>query len=246
MVYEEAANMSSPLLLNVLISTLLLTTTANAADHVVSPNGSDNLISNNSGLSALSPAQITAIRSVGRNVLTAKNSQEKSEVDTEMLEKLRSNISQLIAIELAPENRAPITVQNQKENAAEHPSRTAFLEQRKVAHANARKLVGQIKDHAGSMIAHATESPKKDEMSAGFPIGTQRSELLERLAKKLETALAEGNPDSLSQLHQLQNQLNTTQRGLSDVPLAHGTPTLQAMPAGFVSSENTDPAEAKE
>ncbi|MFX8429706.1 hypothetical protein ABTL63_19220, partial [Acinetobacter baumannii] len=59
---------------------------------------------------ALNPAQITAIRSISRNVLAAKKSSTEDGTDAAQLASLRSSLDALIATDLDPRNRPPITL----------------------------------------------------------------------------------------------------------------------------------------
>ena len=90
--------------------------------------------------------------------------------------------------------------------------------------------------------AQARGTPEADTRSAGLPIGEQRARLFERWASKLDAALSEGNKDRIGQLRELRDQLRATKGSLSETPVTHGTPTLQAMPAGYVPSKNNDAA----
>ncbi len=192
-------------------------------------------------LRALSPAQINAIRAVSRNVLAAKKSGAEDSADAGQLVRLRASLDRLIAADLDPKNRMPITVQGE-ERAEQRQSRLAIADLREAARTDARALAGQMRQHGGLMAARAQANPAADTTSAGFPVGEQRARLFERWAQKLDTALADGNLDRAAQLRELRDQLQlapgqATKGGLTDAPLAHGTPTLQAMPAGFVPPE---------
>lgn len=231
--------MPLPLLLNALIVVVLLVTSAHAAENNMPR--SDTSISDYSARHALSPAQINAIRAMGRNVLAAKKTADKDNDDAiEELSRLRASLDQFIAVNIDPQNRSPITVQGQEESAEELHSRETISGQRKAAHSKALELTGQFREHAALLSSQKQKKTEKNDTSAGFPLGSQRALIFERLAQKLETALDKDNPDQFGQLRQLQDQLRSTQGGLSEAPLNHGTPTLQSMPAGFVPPENTD------
>ena len=105
-------------------------------------------------------------------------------------------------------------------------------------------LAPPLHNHAALIAARAQAAPDADTRSAGLPVGAQRARLFERWAQQLDAALADGNPDGPAQLRALQAQLQSRQRGLSEAPLTHGTPTLQAMPAGFVPAESNTAAAA--
>lgn len=82
-------------------------------------------------------------------------------------------------------------------------------------------------------------------------MGRQRAQLFERLAQKLDAVMADDNPDRTAQMLELSAQLQATatpqsgKGGMRDAPLTHGTPTLQAMPAGFVPPKSNHPAAKK-
>ena len=188
---------------------------------------------------ALTPAQLTAIRGVSRNVLAAKKSGSEDGSDAAQLVSLRASLDQLIAADLDPKNRAPITVQGQ-ESDEQRKSREKFASLRESTRADARALAAQLRQHNEFKAAQVRSQPEQDTRSAGLPIGEQRARLFERWAHKLDAALAEGNADRAGQLRELRDQLRATKGTLSDAPLTHGTPTLQAMPAGFVPPKNND------
>lgn len=182
---------------------------------------------------ALSPAQLTAIRSIGRNVLAAKKSGTEDGADVAQLISLRASLDQLIAADLDLGNRMPITVQGQ-ENGEQSKMRKRIADLREAARADARAVAVQLRHRGELKAARAHATPAKDTRSAGLPIGVQRAYLFERWAQKLDAALAEDNADRLGQLRVLREQLRVTRGSLSDAPITHSTPTLQAMPAGFV------------
>ncbi len=185
----------------------------------------------------LTPAQLTAIRGISRNVLTAKKSGAQDGSDAAQLANLRASLDQLIAADLDPSNRDLITVQGQ--DSGEQPKtreKTASL--RDVARAGARAVAEQLRQRGELKAARARGMPEEDTHSAGLPIGEQRARLFERWAQQLDAAQAEGNVDRTTELHALREQLRATHGSLRDAPATHGTPTLQAMPAGFVPPKN--------
>jgi hypothetical protein len=185
---------------------------------------------------ALSPTQIQAIRGISRNVLAAKKSGVEDDADVAQLASLRGSLDQLIAADLDPKNRAPITVQGQ-ESGEQRKTRARVTNLRDTARSDARAVVAQMRQRGETKAARARGTPEEDTRSAGLPIGEQRARLFERWAQKLDAALADENVDRSTELHALRELLRATHGSLSDAPITHGTPTLLAMPAGFVPSK---------
>ncbi len=178
----------------------------------------------------LAPAQIAAIRAIGRNVLAAKKSAVEDPADAAQLSKLRIAVESLLAAELDPENHAPLTVQG-AESASQGQAQAAAAVRRDTARTDARALAGQMRQRGELMASHAQSGDETETKSAGMPVGSQRAQLFERMAQKLDTAVAANNPDRLAQLHALRDQLQTGPGRLVEAPLTHDTPTLQAMPS---------------
>lgn len=178
----------------------------------------------------LAPAQVAAIRAIGRNVLAAKKSAVDDPADAEQLGKLRAAVDTLIASELDAKMQAPITAQGD-EAPGLSPARAAALDLREPARTDARALAGQLRQRAGRMASRAQSGGESEPKSAGFPVGSQRAQLFERMAQKLDAALAANDPERVAQLHALRDQLQAGPGRLVDAPLTHGTPTLQAMPS---------------
>jgi hypothetical protein len=186
---------------------------------------------------SLNAAQLTAIRGIGRYVLAAKKSGSEDGADAAQLARLRASLDQLIAADHDLGNRAPITVQGQ-EASEQRKAREKVVSLRESARTDARVLASQLRQQGELKIAHVRSQPEQGSHSAGLPISEQRARLFERWAQKLDGALAEGNEGRIGQLRELREQLRTTQSSVNEAPLAHGTPTLQAMPAGFVPPKN--------
>lgn len=182
---------------------------------------------------ALSPTQLAAIRGISRNVLAAKKSGSDDGADAAQLASLRASVDQLMAVDLDPKNRAPITVQGQ-ESGEQGRTREKVAKLREVARSNAAAMASQLRRRGELNVAHLRSQPEQDTRSAGMPIGEQRARLFERWAQKLDAALADDGANRAAELRTLREQLRVTRGGLSNVPLTHDTPTLQAMPAGFV------------
>lgn len=190
---------------------------------------------------ALTPAQLSAIRGISRNVLAAKKSGQEDSADASQLASLRASLDALIAADLDPKNRAPITVQGQESNE-QRKAREKFATLRDSARSDARALAAQLRSRSEIKAAQARSAPEANTRSAGLPIGEQRARLFERWASKLDAALADGNEDRAGQLRELRDQLRATKGSVSEAPVTHGTPTLQAMPAGYVPPKNNDAA----
>lgn len=177
----------------------------------------------------LAPAQLAAIRAIGRNVLAAKKSAVDDTADAEQLGRLRATVNTLVAVELDSDNRAAITVQNGE--APTRPQAHALAaEQRDTARADARALAAQLRQHGDVLASRAQAGVDYGTTSAGLPVAGQRAQLFERLAQKLDAALADGEPEQLVKLVELQNQLAAGKGRLHEAPPT-ATPTLQAMPS---------------
>lgn len=186
--------------------------------------------------SALSPAQLSAIRGVSRNVLAAKKSGIEDGADADQLARLRSTVDQLIAADVDPRNRTPITVQG-KESDEQRDVRDRVSRLRDTSRADARAVAAQLRQRGEVKAAHARRMSEDDTRSAGLPVGAQRARLFERWAQKLDAALADDNADRTTELRALREQLGATHGSLSDAPITHGTPTLQAMPADYAPTK---------
>ncbi len=92
----------------------------------------------------LSATQLTAIRSVGRHVLAAKKSGAEDGEDAAQLTKLRASLDALIAAELDPKNRTPITVQGQ-ESSEQSRTRAAVAKLRESARSDGQAVVSQLR-----------------------------------------------------------------------------------------------------
>ncbi|MFZ5828950.1 MAG: hypothetical protein ACOY3P_02640 [Planctomycetota bacterium] len=175
----------------------------------------------------LAPAQLSAIRAIGRNVLAAKKSAVDDPADREQIIQLRAAVNTLVAAELDAGNRASITVQNGE--APVLPQAMLAAERRDTARADARARAVQARRH-GDMLASRALAGDPGTTSAGLPVAGQRAQLFERLAQKLDAALADGAPDRMARLIELQSQLAAGKARLHEAPPL-ATPTLQAMPS---------------
>lgn len=207
---------------------------AQAADsYEAGGQGSPLRVANEHFMRGLSPAQLTAIRGVGRNVLGAKESGAEDSADVEQLRRVRTTVDALIAVDLDPQYRAPLTVQSQETNE-QRKTREKVDYSRESVRADARALAAQLRQRGELKASHARSLSGTDTLSAGLPIGEQRARLFKRWAQKLDLALADDGEDHPRRLNELRNQFRSTNSGVNEMPLAHGTPTLQAMPAGYV------------
>lgn len=177
----------------------------------------------------LTPAQLSAIRAIGRNVLAAKKSSVDDPADMEQISRLRAAVNTLVAAELDVDNRAAITVQNGEAIPPSH-TRASATERRDAARTDARALAGQLRQHGDLLASRALAGVDPGTTSAGLPVAGQRAQLLERLAHKLDAALADGATDRMARLIELQSQLASGKARLHEAPPI-ATPTLQAMPS---------------
>ena len=176
----------------------------------------------------LAPAQLSAIRAIGRNVLAAKKSAVDDPADREQMSQLRAAVNTLVAAELDASNRASITAQNGE--APVLPQAMLAAERRDTARADARVRAEQVRRHGDLLASRALAGVNSGTTSAGLPVAGQRAQLFERLAQKLDAALADGAPDRMAKLIELQSQLSPGKSRLHEAPPI-ATPTLQAMPS---------------
>lgn len=187
---------------------------------------------------ALAPAQINAIRSIGRNVLAAKKSAQDDASDAQQLDDLRSTVDQLLTAEF---DQPRISLLGQS-------VRTETTDRRVAGRAQARALAMQLRERHGRRANEVTQVDLNatETTSAGLPVGRQRAELFVRTADKLEAAIGEDSNDRVARLRELQQQLNAGRSGLHEAPLQAQTPTLQAMPGSSLpaSRRGTSPSSA--
>lgn len=183
-------------------------------------------------LRALAPAQINAIRIASRSVLAAKKGAPDDPTDAEHLALLRASVDRLIAADLAP--GYPITLEGQ-ESVDQRKSRLSTADRQETSHRGAQALAVQLRGRADVINAQGSSADTGATASGGLPIGAQRARIYERLAQKLDTAIADGQTDRIGQLMDLKRQLQSTQGTVSSTALDRGTPTIQAMPASYVA-----------
>ncbi len=176
----------------------------------------------------LAPAQLSAIRAIGRNVLAAKKSATDDPADMEQISQLRAAVNTLVAAELDAGNRASITAQDGEVPVL--PQAMLAAERRDTARADARARAEQVRRHGDLLASRALAGVDSGTTSAGLPVAGQRAQLFERLAHKLDAALADGAPDRVARLIELQSQLAPGNARLREAP-PFATPTLQAMPS---------------
>lgn len=176
----------------------------------------------------LAPAQLAAIRAIGRNVLAAKKRTADDPADREQISQLRAAVNTLVAAELDAGNRASITAQNG--DAPVLPQAMLAAERRDTARTDARARAEQVRRHGGLLASRAHAGVDPGTTSAGLPVAGQRAQLFERLAQKLDAALADGATDRMAKLIELQSQLASGKARLHEAPPL-ATPTLQAMPS---------------
>lgn len=196
----------------------------------------------------LAPAQLAAIRAIGRNVLAAKKSAVDDPADAEQLGRLRAAVNALAAAELEMDKSAVITPQGGEPPA--HPAARALAaERRDAARADAHALSAQMRERGGLLASRAQAGSESGSTSAGMPIAGQRAQLFERLANKLDAALAETGQGRTARLMELRDQLDSRKGRLAEGRQL-GTPTLQAVPSTSptpiraVSTSEAKPASA--
>src|SRR5258707_702313 len=99
----------------------------------------------------LSPAQLSAIRSIGRNVLTAKKTGGRDSEDVAQLASLRASVNALIAADIQP---VPITVAGE-ESRDQRSQRDKVARLREAARGDARALVAQLRSRSELKAARA-------------------------------------------------------------------------------------------
>lgn len=187
----------------------------------------------------LNPTQLAAVRAVGRQVLAAKHSATLDDgADEAQLARLRGTLDKLIAADLDPANRTPLTLQG-KESSEQRGRRERVMGLREAVSVDAKALTSQLRSRGEMVRSRARGTDRDDVRSAGLPVGEQRAALFERWSRKLDDALQGSQTERAGKLRELRQELQAsrgvkgTRGGLSDAPLSHGTPTLQAMPAGY-------------
>lgn len=204
---------------------------AYAADRVMPQD--NRAIQHESAMRELSPVQINAIRLVGRHILTAKKSGQEDATDNAELLNLRAKVDDLIATDIQLNVQQSITPQGQQNNEPRSLGKRN-LATRDNALTSARTLSNKMRSHATSRMALADQADELSSKSAGLPIGKQRAEMFGKWADKLDAALADDGSGRLTKLQALRTQLQSTDGKISAAPTNRGTPTLQAMPSGFV------------
>lgn len=183
----------------------------------------------------LIPNQISTIRSISRNVLSAKKSGNEDNSDAAELDNLRNSLEQLIEAEGLIMSETTST----DENGNRLRSTEKSLAFRAKARANARAMVAQFRQRGERSADHGHRTSQMETSSAGLPIGSQRTEMFENWANKLDEALNDDTEDKTRRLLELRSRLKPAANALGKVPI-HSTPTLQAMPSDYVPSSDFD------
>lgn len=178
--------------------------------------------------SPLSPAQLNAVRTVGRNVLTAKVGKADAAsdaADLDQLASLRAVVDRLVAAEFALRHPPVLALQGvtaaQAAGAADASLSTA--------RASASRLAADLRNRVDALTAAVAQSDTGADPAAAA-MRVQRARLFERWAGRLEAVLEDRTPDRLARLRELQAYLAGTRSGLRSAS-PRATPTLQAMPA---------------
>lgn len=210
-----------------------------ASSSYAAPSGVEGTPESETAVRELAPAQLSAIRAIGRNVLAAKKSAVEDPADAEQLGRLRAAVNALVAAELDAGGRATITVQGATAQGSEAPARpqarVLAVERRDTARTDARAIAAQLRQHGDVLASRALAGAESGTSlagttSAGLPVAGQRAQLFARLAQKLDAALVDGEPERLTMLTELRDQLDTRKGRLHEAPPL-GTPTLQAIPS---------------
>lgn len=180
---------------------------------------------------ALNPAQIAAIRGISRNVLAAKKSGADNGDDGAQLSSLRARLDQLIGFELEPMSHSSITPEGQG-GEDQRKTREKKVAIREAARSEGRAMAAQLRRYGDLKASRASGTPEAD--AAQMSIDEQRAQMFVRWAQKLDAALADGNENRSADLLALRDQLNSTNGRVTVPQPIRSTPTLQAMPAGFV------------
>ena len=146
----------------------------------------------------------------------------------------------LLVQESDPQNQPQIT----PEGTQPDPHRQAGGETRArgtAERSQARAFAAQLRVRKAQMGSQTQAVTEESAGPAKRILATQRTNLFEKWGSKLEAAVADDSPNRAQLLRELQRQLRATRGELTDAPLVHGTPTLQAMPAGFVPPKNNGP-----
>lgn len=187
--------------------------------------------------------QVEVIRGISRNVLGAKQSGRSDPAvaaDAAQLEQLRVTVDTLIAHDIDPGDQPQIAVEG-TESGPQRQTREENRARHTAERSQARNFAAKIKGRKAQMASRAQAAADESTGPMKRAMAAQRIDNFEKWGSKLEAAAAEDNPNRVAQLRELQKQLRATRGELTDAPLAHGTPTLQAMPAGFVPPKNNGP-----
>lgn len=172
----------------------------------------------------LSPAQLNAIRAVGRNVLAAKRQEDKPDTDQVQLEQMRSTVNELLEAEMLQAS----TVQVMGQQSLQAASEPAGKNRRDQARTHATDLVKTLKNRAKTAKqTSAKQDVGQERMNA------QRNRLFLRWAEQLEAALNDPSETRIQKLNQLREAIDRRHGGIEDTRGRGKTPTLQAMPAPF-------------
>jgi small-conductance mechanosensitive channel len=183
----------------------------------------------NANIPALPTQQLDAIRQIGRNVLQAKKKGRDEPADNGQLSQLRATVDKLIAAETPASPTNGIRLEKEAQATATNPPDQGEPA-RQAARTHALDVVAKLRQDGNHLHGTAKAPAKTEAYSAGFPVGQQRGRLFEHWADKLEATLGGDDTKRLAQLKGLREQLSPEKHGIIDTPMAHKTPTIQAMP----------------
>jgi hypothetical protein len=177
----------------------------------------------------LPPEKLEAIQLIGRYVLQAKNTAQDDTVNKEQFLLLKATVDKLIAVEIQPAQAGKIHLNNNASSPSVAQPNTNDAEKTS-ARTHAWDVVTRLRQDAGHLQRQGKHAPKQEVYSAGFPVGEQHGRLFDHWADTLGATLDNNNPNRISQLIALQNQLKIGNPDIVAVPITRQTPTIQAMP----------------
>jgi hypothetical protein len=176
----------------------------------------------------LPPEKLEAIRLIGSNVLLAKNTAPIDTVNKEQFLLLKATVDKLIAIEIQPAQAGKIHLNNKVSLPSVAQPSTNEAE-RAAGRTHALDIVARLRQDAEHLQSQGKHAAKQEVYSAGFPVGEQHGRLFDHWADTLEATLDNNNPNRVSQLIALRDQLKTENPGIVAAPVTSQTQTLQAM-----------------
>lgn len=176
-------------------------------------------------LHPMAPAQMDAIRQVGRNILLAKHPADTVQTDDDQiqLDELRESLDAMISGESQALQVATVV----KATASGQTAASVKAPQSDTDMPEAKAMVAKLRNH-GKHLNKLRNPTIQGQFAAGFPHGRTRSRFFELCANKLERAINNQNGLRLAKLIGLRQQLETsTPPGLT---FKQRLPSLKATP----------------